>query len=331
MKIARFSMPVLCALITLLAMVACSRARSYADLTTDVQTALRADATLATAPVNVQTNNGVVVLTGNVSSEGERSTAETVARQVAGVKGVVNNLLVTAPAAEQSQSAPVTTTSPTSKPKPAPGKAAKAVAPSAAAAGTRPAPATAPPPAPEVARVTVPQGTALSVRLIDPVDTAKNKEGDTFRASLDAPVVLQDKTVIPKNADVQARLVSATSAGRLKGTSSVTLVLTTITFAGKTYELQTSEYSQKGSSRGKRSAAMIGGGAAVGAVIGAITGGGKGAAIGGAAGAGAGTGVQAMTKGQQVQLPSETLLEFQLTAPLTVVPSSGEVKHEKIG
>ena len=76
---------------------------------------------------------------------------------------------------------------------------------------------------------------------------------------------------------------------------------------------------------------IIGGGAAAGAVIGAIAGGGKGAAIGAAAGAGAGTGVQALTKGEQIKLPSETLLEFQLKAPLTVTPVSDTVKQETVG
>ena len=75
---------------------------------------------------------------------------------------------------------------------------------------------------------------------------------------------------------------------------------------------------EKGASRGKRSAEVIGGGAALGALIGAIAGGGKGAAIGAAAGAGGGTAVQAMTHGQQVKIPSETRLDFTLHAPVAV-------------
>jgi hypothetical protein len=179
--------------------------------------------------------------------------------------------------------------------------------------------------------VTIPEGTAVTVRLIDPVDTEKHKEGDTFRASLDSPIVIEDKTVIPKNADVEARLISAKSAGHFTGSSEIVLVLTKITVNGKNYEVQTGEFSKQGASRGKRSAAVIGGGAAVGAVIGAIAGGGKGAAIGAAAGAGTGTGVQALTKSQQIKLPAETLLEFQLKAPLTVTPASDTTKPETVG
>ena len=104
--------------------------------------------------------------------------------------------------------------------------------------------------------------------------------------------MIDDKTVIPKNADVEARLVSAKSAGHFTGSSAVVLVLSKITFGGKTYDVQTGEFTKQGASRGKRSAVVIGGGAALGAVIGAIAGGGKGAAIGAAAGAGTGTGVQ---------------------------------------
>jgi hypothetical protein len=99
-------------------------------------------------------------------------------------------------------------------------------------------------------------------------------------------------------------------------------VLTKLSFNGKSYDIETNEYKKEGASRGKRTAETIGGGAAIGALIGGLTGGGKGAAIGAGLGAGAGTGVQAVTKGQQIQIPSETRIEFQLNAPLTVQPSA---------
>ena len=104
--------------------------------------------------------------------------------------------------------------------------------------------------------------------------------------------------------------------------SELALALTTLSFNGKTYEIETDQYKKEGASRGKRTAETVGGGAAVGALIGGLTGGGKGAAIGAGIGAGAGTGVQAVTKGQQIRLPSETVLEFRLNTPVTVEPSS---------
>lgn len=322
----------------------CSRGRSDGQILADVEARIHADSTLAAAPVNVQCSSGVVVLSGNVASETARGSAENAARQVEGVKGVVNNLQVvaaSAPAAEPIEAKaapPVPRAKAPAKKKAAPaGETASAVspvpqpAPPAATPVTPPASAQAAPVPPQPVRVTIPEGTGLSVRLIDPVDSEKNKEGDTFRASLDSPVVIDDKTVIPKHAEAEARLVSAKSAGHFTGSSELVLVLSKITVGGKTYEVQTGQYSKKGGSRGKRSAAVIGGGAAAGAVIGAIVGGGKGAAIGAAAGAGTGTGVQAMTKGEQIKLPSETLLEFELTAPLTVVPASETPRGEKAG
>ncbi len=195
---------------------------------------------------------------------------------------------------------------------------------------SQPTPAAAAQIAKSAEQVTIPEGTTLSVRLIDPVDTEKNKDGDTFRGSLDSPILIQDRTVIPKNADVQAQLVSSKSAGHFTGSSAVVLVVSKITVDGITYDIQTEEFTKEGASRGKRSAEIIGGGAAAGAVIGAIVGGGKGAAIGAAAGAGAGTGVQALTKGEQIKLPSETVLEFHLKAPLTVSPAAATEKREAL-
>jgi outer membrane lipoprotein SlyB len=102
----------------------------------------------------------------------------------------------------------------------------------------------------------------------------------------------------------------------------VVLQLDSLSSGGKTYSLQTDQYKKQGSSRGKNTAAKVGGGAAIGSIIGAIAGGGKGAAIGAAAGAGVGGGVQAATKGQQIKLPSETVLNFTLQAPITVVQAA---------
>lgn len=331
-------------LLVVVALISCTRARSDPDITADVQARIHADSTLTTAPITVQANNGVVVLTGSVETDAARDAAENAAKQVEGVKGVVNNLqLVTAAAAPKpvelvsekqvSKPRPTVAKAPKSVKPAAPVKAAEPVVPQTEVASALPQTqaAPAPPAQPIPAQVTIPQGTAVTIRLIDPVDTEKHKEGDTFRASLDSPIVIEDKTVIPKNADVEARLVSAKSAGHFAGSSEIVLVLTKITVGEKTYDVQTGEFSKQGASRGKRSAAVIGGGAAVGAVIGAIAGGGKGAAIGAAAGAGTGTGVQALTKSQQIKLPAETLLEFQLKAPLTVTPANETVKRETVG
>ncbi|MGH9596049.1 MAG: BON domain-containing protein, partial [Edaphobacter sp.] len=64
---------------------------------------------------------------------------------------------------------------------------------------------------------------------------------------------------------------------------------------------------------------------AIGALLGGIFGGGKGAAIGAAAGGGVGAGANTITRGEQVQIPSESLIRFNLTNSLALkVPSGGD-------
>jgi hypothetical protein len=172
------------------------------------------------------------------------------------------------------------------------------------------------------ATVTVPAGTTLKVRMIDTVDSSKSKVGDQFTASLEDALVIGNTVVAPKGADVYGRLAEAKSAGHISGSSELQLELTGIRINGNIQPIVTGEYSVAGKGRGKQSAERIGGGAAVGAIIGAIAGGGKGAAIGAGVGAGAGTAVQVVTHGEQVNVPSETLLDFTLSQPLTVTPSS---------
>jgi hypothetical protein len=158
----------------------------------------------------------------------------------------------------------------------------------------------------------------MTIRMIDGVDSSVNHTGDTFHASLDEPLVTEDQVVVPKGADVYVRLAQAASAGHMTGRSELRLELTNIEFQGKSYPLVSSTYEQAGSSRGKRTAATVGGGAALGAIIGAIAGGGKGAAIGAGVGGGGGAVYQGMTKGQQIRIPSETRLTFRLEQPLSV-------------
>jgi len=192
-----------------------------------------------------------------------------------------------------------------------------------------PEPAPAPPPQPRTRTVEIPANTVVTVRTIDSIDSAQNTTGQTFRASLDAPIVSEDRVVIPAGADAFLKLANASSAGHFKGRSELTLELASIVYQGKTYNVESSDVKQSGGSRGKNSAAKIGGGAALGALIGGLAGGGKGAAIGAAVGGGAGTGVQVFTKGQQVKIPSETKLDFTLQQPFTVtyIPGANSRRH----
>ncbi len=201
-------------------------------------------------------------------------------------------------------------------------KSREVAAASPAAEPTAAAPAAPPPPQPVT--VTVPANTIVTVRTIDSIDSKTNQAGQVFKASLDAPIVVENRVIVPSGADAYVRLVDAKSAGRVTGRSELGLELNSIVFQGKTYSVVSSDVKQTGKSRGKQSAERIGGGAALGALIGAVAGGGKGAAIGAAVGGGAGTGVQVFTKGQQVKIPSETRLDFTLQQPLDITYLPGK-------
>ncbi len=166
--------------------------------------------------------------------------------------------------------------------------------------------------------ITIPAGTSVFVRMIDGVDSSTNRIGDTFHGSLESPIVVGDTVVAPASADVYGKLTQAKAAGKISGAAQLTLELTGIRINGSIVPVDSTDYEVAGKGRGTQSAERIGGGAVLGAIIGAIAGGGKGAAIGGAVGAGAGTTVQVVTKGDQVRIPSETLLEFKLQQDVTV-------------
>ena len=166
--------------------------------------------------------------------------------------------------------------------------------------------------------VTVPAGTDLLVRMIDGVDSDKNHIGDKFRASLEQDFVVEGVVVAPKGADVYGRLAEAKEAGHISGKSELKLELTDISIHNRLQPIMTGDYEVSGKSRGSDTAKKVGIGAVAGTVIGALAGGGKGAAIGAGVGAGAGGAVQVLTKGQQVHVPSETLLDFRISQPFTV-------------
>jgi YMGG-like Gly-zipper len=170
--------------------------------------------------------------------------------------------------------------------------------------------------------VLVPAGTQLVIRMIDGVDSDRNKVGDTCQASLEDPLVVNGTVVAPKGSSVYGKLEQVKSAGRVEGQSELRLGLTGIVINGATYNIATGDYTAQGSSRGHQTAKRAGIGALAGGVLGAIVGGGKGAAIGAGVGAGAGTAVQVMTHGQQVHVPSETVLDFTLQQPVNLPAST---------
>jgi hypothetical protein len=348
----------LCILAVLLSL-GCATKPDDAKVSSDIQSRFSQDSGLSNKQLTVQASNGVVTLSGTVDNDAQREAASKQAAAVPGVKQVINNMQVgTAMAASAPPPAPDATHSASSSPrdepvKPTSGKrshkarrisdsssgsapAEPAVAASNSAPAitpppeaTQPAP---PPPPPAPKKFTIDQGTQLSIRLVDAIDSEKNHTGETFHATLNTPLTSNGEEVVPAGTDVVGHLVDVKSAGKFAGQSQVVLQLDSITAGGRTYNIQTDEYKKTGSSRGKNTAEKVGGGAAIGAIIGAIAGGGKGAAIGAAAGGGVGGGVQAATKGQQIKLPSETVLNFTLQAPVTIVQATNpNANRQKVG
>ncbi len=332
------------------ATVACTKAPNDAQISSQLQDKLNTDSGLQGKQLSVQSLNGSVTLSGSVDNDAQRDAAARYASAIPGVKQVINNLQVgpaPSPVAAEQEAPPAPVE--TSKPAPATRKSpprkrseirdSAAAAPAAAAGGTEtamahqdvtpvPPPAPAPPP-PQ--KVTIPAGTTLAIRLVDTIDSEKNQAGETFKATLNSPLSVEGDVAIPAGYDVEGHVVDVKSAGKFAGQSLLVLQLDRISVGGKSYSIQTDEYRRQGSSRGKNTAEKVGAGAAIGAIIGGIAGGGKGAAIGAAAGGGLGGGVQAATKGQQIKLPSETVLNFTLQNPLTVIPAQGpDSRHHRM-
>lgn len=166
--------------------------------------------------------------------------------------------------------------------------------------------------------ITVSKGMSMIVRTTTEIDTDRNRVGDPFEAILDENLVSGTQIVAARGSLIKGRIAYAQESGKLSGQAQLVLELTELYVNGKAYPIRTSDYTEMGASRGKRTAATVGGTAALGAIIGAIAGGGKGAAIGAASGAAVGTGVQVVTRGQVLRIPAETILEFRLESPLTV-------------
>ena len=303
---------------------ACSKGPDDTTIANDIKAKIFSDPDLKTTNVDVAVKDGVVTLSGELPSAEMQLKLYKLAEGTAGVSKVDDQMRVQGSQAAEAQPAPETPSSAE------PARAAQAPAGAAPGAGTttRPAPAKpaeeqaaaepkAPPP-PEPVTVAIPAGTRIAVRMTDSIDSAKNKPGELFMAVLDESIPLEGADAIPRGTDVYVKLADAKSAGRIKGSSELELQLNKMVWQGKEYPLVSNSYEEKGKSRGKQTAKRVGIGAGVGAAIGAIAGGGKGAAIGAAVGVGGATAVQVFTHGEQIKVPSETQLDFNLQAPVSV-------------
>jgi len=184
-----------------------------------------------------------------------------------------------------------------------------------------PAPAVEPAPPPPPPPVVIPAGTTLRVRLVQSVGSKISDPGQSFDATFSSPVVVNGNTVVPVGTRAVGTVTEAHASGRFKGGATLSLRLNSIRLNGATFAIRTATYAQTSTGKGKRTAAMVGGGTGGGALIGGIAGGGKGALIGGLIGAGAGT-VGASTTNRDITLPSETIIHFRLTSSLKLGPTA---------
>ena len=340
MRMRKFATLFLAALSMVVLAAGCSSTQKDQSLANDIKAKMFSDPQVKAANVDVAVKDGEATLSGEVPDDGARYEAFKIATDTPGVKHVVDKMMVqTAQAAPVAEPAPVEPlpvrkhvrkepkhhadskmkSAMKSKPDRAPDPA-PAPRPAASMPPEQPVAAAAPPPPPppQPKRVEIPAGTSVRVQMIDSVDSSVNRAGEMFHATLASPIVVDDQIVVPAGSDAYVKLVNAKSAGHMTGQSTLALELVRMEFQGKSYALASSEYTQTGSSRGKRTAETVGGGAVIGTLLGAVIGGGKGAAIGAATGAGAGGAVQGVTKGQQVRIPSETKLDFSLEQPVEV-------------
>lgn len=181
-----------------------------------------------------------------------------------------------------------------------------------------PAPAANPPAPPSPAEVTIPAQTEISVRLNQSLATNRATAGDPFFATVADPVEVNGQVVIPQGAAVKGRVISVSSAGRLKGVAKIRLTLDSVEVRGSSYDLSSNTFARIGEKHKKRNWEMIGGGGGGGALLGALAGGGKGLLIGAPIGAGAGLAGSALTGKSDLVIPAETAMTFRLLAPLEI-------------
>jgi len=305
-----------------------------ATLTAQVQQKIAADAAVSGEPVQVVAQGGVVTLTGNVSNGAVRTLVARDAAGVAGVKQVTNDITV-APAAPANMAAVAPAPQPAPAPVPAPrvkvapppppvrtpAPITRAVnEPPPPPAPVRPVPP--PPPAPPAARlVTLPAGSTLPVRITQTLDSATTQTGDSFTGAIATDIVQDGMVMLPRGANVTGHVIEVKEAAHFKGASLLSVELTGIDARGQRISVSTQPYNVEGKGRGSNTAIKTGVGAAAGAVLGGIFGGGKGAAIGAAAGGGTGAGINAVTRGQQVQIPSESVVRFVTNNSIAVKTS----------
>jgi hypothetical protein len=192
-----------------------------------------------------------------------------------------------------------------------------------AAAATQPS--AAPPPGTPViqpADINVPAGTPLAIRINQHISVKTSHAGDRFDGEVVEPVLgANNQVIVPKGTPVGGVVEESHKRGHFKGASILELRLTSLTLNGTRYPIASSDLTRTKKGKGKRSAALIGGGSGLGMLIGGVATGGAGLLIGGLAGAGAGTAAAGLSGNGDIDIPSESIVHFKLAENLTIQPS----------
>ncbi len=288
----------LCLLILISLSLSCSRKPSDETVSQDIQKKAAADPQAKDSQVTVEAKQGKVTLKGKARTQAARQQVEKIAKEQSGVTGVNDEIAVD------------------EKFTPEPRTLGEQVQ---QAAERTPVPP--PPPKP----IVVPAGTALTIRLSQPVGSKTSQPGTPFTGSVSTPITIDGKTAIPAGADVTGIVKNAKKAGKFKGAGVLSMHLDSITVRGHQYNIVTASFDQTSKGKGKRTAGAVAGGAGAGAAIGGLAGGGKGAGIGALIGATAGT-IGAATTGnsRDIEFPAESALSFELAQPLTLKPYTND-------
>lgn len=297
-----------------------------------IQAKINAESALDAGNIHVHVHGGVATLNGSVANDASRALAAADSGSVDGVRTVINNLTVvpqrsmakTPPAAKprRQESArlnpppqPMAETTPAPAPPSQPPPQREQVQTIA------PPPPPPPPPKPQVKTVTLAAGVVIPVRMTDTLDSGSTEQDSVFHGSLAADLIVDGMVAAPRGSPVIGKVVTAKKAAHFSGSAELGIQLTSISVHGQEIPVVTDTYSQQGAGRGKNTALKTGGGAVLGALIGAAAGGGKGAAIGAATGGGIGAGANGVTRGKEVRIQAEAMVNFNLQTPVSVTTS----------
>ena len=173
--------------------------------------------------------------------------------------------------------------------------------------------------APLPAKLTLPAGTWITIRVDQPLSSDRNQPGDFFAATLTQPLVADGVVVARRGQMVGGVVTEAIKAGRAKGVSHLKLELAELSLVdGRQVPVKTQLVERRGDTSVGRDAAAIGTTTAVGAAIGAAADGGFGAGMGAIAGAGASTIGVLLTRGRPTVVYPEMPLMFRLEAPVVI-------------